>query len=46
MASSFIGLLLFDWYASQKAQVPAWYLKLRWPLTAAVVASLTLAVFA
>jgi hypothetical protein len=46
MASAFIGLLLFDWYSSQKAQVPAWYLKLRWPLTAAVVVSLTFAVFA
>ena len=46
MTSAFFGLLLFDWYASQKVQVPAWYLKLRWPLTATVVASLTLAVFA
>jgi len=46
MAAAFFGTLLFDWHASRMAQVPAWYLTLRWPLTAVVVASLTLAALA
>ncbi len=43
MAAAFFGMLLFDQHASQKGEVPTWYLKLRPPLTAVVVISLTLA---
>lgn len=46
LAASFSGLILFDWHVSRKAQTPAWYPKLRWPLTIVVVASLSLAAFA
>ena len=45
LAAAFLGLLLFDLHASRKAQAPAWYPKLRWPLTVVVAASLTLAAF-
>jgi hypothetical protein len=45
LAAAFLGLLLFDCHASRKARMPAWYPKLRWPLTVVVVASLTLAAF-
>lgn len=45
LAAAFLGLLLFDLHASRKAQTPAWYPKLRWPLTVVVAASLTLATF-
>ena len=46
LAAAFSGLLLLDWHASRQAQTPAWYPKLRWPLTVVVVASLMLAAFA
>jgi len=45
LAAAFLGLLLFDMHASRKAQTPAWYPKLRLPLTVVVAASLTFAAF-
>ena len=45
LAAAFLGLLLFDLHASRKTQTPAWYPKLRWPLTVVVAASLTFAAF-
>jgi hypothetical protein len=46
LAVAFACLLVLDSQASQKAQAPAWYLRLRWPLTAVVVASLMLGALA
>ena len=46
MSIAFCGLLLFDWHVSLNMQAPAWYPKLRWPLTVIVVTSLTFATFA
>jgi hypothetical protein len=43
LAVAFVWLLVFDSQASRKAQAPAWYPRLRRPLTLAVVASLTFA---
>jgi len=45
LAAAFSVLLLVDLHASRKAQTPAWYPKLRWPLTVVVAASLTFAAF-
>ena len=41
LAAAFSWMLLFDLQASRKEQVPPWYRKLRCPLTAVVVTSLT-----
>ncbi len=46
LAAAFFVLMLLDLVAGQKKEVPAWYPKLRWPLTLAVMASLVLAVLA
>ena len=46
LAGAFAWLLVFDWRASRKAEVPAWYPRLRRPLTVTVVASLILGAFA
>ena len=43
LAGGFLAMLFFDWHASQQGRAPAWYPRLRWPLTATVVASLILA---
>lgn len=42
LAAAFAWLLVFDLQASRKARAPAWYPKLRRPLTVVVVASLML----
>ena len=43
LSAAFISLGIIDWYASREALVPAWYPKLRWPLTIVVTACLMLA---
>ena len=43
---AFACLLVFDSQASRKAQAPAWYPRLRLPLTAVVVVSLMLGALA
>jgi hypothetical protein len=43
LAAAFLVMLLFDLHASRKKQTPAWYPKLRRPLTVVVVASLAVA---
>jgi hypothetical protein len=35
-------MLALDWQAARRSEVPPWYPKLRWPLTAAVVICLGL----
>jgi len=46
LAVAFACLLVFDSQASRKVQAPAWYPRLRLPLTAVVVASLMLGALA
>ena len=43
MAAAFVGLLLYDLRSVRVGVSPAWYGRLRWPLTLFVVASLLLA---
>lgn len=40
LAAAFVGAVLFDSRASRIGEAPAWYPKLRWPLSVVVVASL------
>ena len=42
LAFAFALLLVFDYLAGRSGEAPAWYPHLRWPLTAVVVASLSL----
>jgi hypothetical protein len=42
LAAGFALMLAVDWLAAQRAEVPSWYPKLRWPLTTAVVICLGL----
>ncbi len=42
LAAAFTGAVIFDSHASQIGEAPAWYPKLRWPLSVVVVASLLL----
>ena len=46
LAVAFLWLLVFDSQASRKAEAPAWYPRLRWPLTVVVLASLMLGALA
>lgn len=46
LAGAFAGMLALDALAARRRQVPAWYLRLRWPLTLTVVASVTAGAFA
>ena len=46
LASAFALLLVFDFVASRSGEAPAWYPQLRWPLTAVVVASLSIGLLA
>lgn len=46
LASAFALLLIFDFAASRFGEAPSWYPQLRWPLTAVVVASLSLGLLA
>ena len=41
LAVAFAGMLFLDGMASHRREVPSWYLRLRWPLTLAVIASVT-----
>ena len=40
LAAAFAAAVLFDSWASRIGEAPSWYPKLRWPLTAVVVASI------
>ena len=42
LAAAFVAMLLVDIRASRVNEVPAWYPKLRWPLSCGVVAALLL----
>ena len=46
LAVAFAGMLFLDRVASRRREVPTWYLRLRGPLTVAVVASVTAGAFA
>jgi hypothetical protein len=46
LAAAFAGAVLFDTRASRIGEAPAWYPKLRWPLSVVVVASLLLGALA
>lgn len=46
LAAGFVAMLAIDVRAAGRLQVPAWYPKLRWPLTVTVALSLMLPVFA
>lgn len=46
LAAAFALLLVFDFVASRSGEAPAWYPQLRWPLTAVVVASLSIRLLA
>ena len=45
LAAAFCVLSLFDVYATRKSEAPAWYPKLRLPLTLLVIAALTVSAF-
>jgi hypothetical protein len=45
LAGAFVAMLLVDIHASRVREAPAWYPKLRWPLSCGVVATLLLATF-
>lgn len=45
LATAFLGLLFIDLHAGKKAQTPAWYPNLRFPLTIVVTTLLTFAAF-
>ena len=45
LAISFACVLLVDLQASRAGEAPAWYPKLRWPLTIAAAASLIVGIF-
>ena len=46
LALAFLLMLFVDWRATRQGEAPAWYPKLRWPLTTAVAASLILGTLA
>jgi hypothetical protein len=46
LAAAFVSILFFDVQATRKSEAPAWYPRLRWPLTAVVATSLLLGAFA
>lgn len=43
MAAAYLGLLAYDIVAARRGQVPAWYPRLRWPLTGIVLVCLVAA---
>ena len=45
LAAAFVAMLLVDIRASRMHEAPAWYPKLRWPLSCGVVAALLLETF-
>lgn len=45
LAGSFVAMLLVDIQASRVQEAPAWYQKLRWPLSCGAVAALVLGAF-
>lgn len=45
LAGAFVAMLLVDIHASRVQEAPAWYPKLRWPLSCGAVAALLLATF-
>lgn len=45
LAAAFVAMLLVDIRASRVNEVPAWYPKLRWPLSCGAVAALLLGTF-
>jgi hypothetical protein len=46
LAAAFVALALFDSQASRAGEAPAWYPRLRWPLTVVVVSALVLGALA
>ncbi len=40
MAAGFLGALAYDIYGARRGFVPAWYPRLRWPLTGIALISL------
>ena len=45
LAGAFVAMLLVDIHASRVQEAPAWYPKLRWPLSCGAVATLLLGTF-
>jgi hypothetical protein len=45
LAGAFVAMLLVDIQASRVREAPAWYPKLRWPLSCGAVATLVLGMF-
>lgn len=46
LCAGFAGLLAYDLYMVRRNHAPAWYPKLRWPLTLVLIFTLTLAAYA
>ena len=46
MAAGFLGVLAYDIYGARRGFVPAWYPRLRWPLTGIALISLFGAILA
>ena len=45
LAAAFVAMLLVDIRASRLQEAPAWYPKLRWPLSCGAIAALLLGTF-